>query len=562
MPKRFAIGTNLGLFVRRITRKATKATRMSRSSGRRELIESLENRRLLSSTYFVAPWGNDWSAGNVWQPFRTIQHAAQIANWGDTVLIRGGTYHETVHPWHSGVTFEAYNGENVTVSGADPIGNWQYGWGNVWKTWMGTDRGEGSNQLFVDGQMMEEARWPNTAYWDPSHPVKEHAPYITSGWGWATISDPYLSGGWQGAHIHIASGEGWYEQDGLVTASGPGWLTFTFQPDGNMLPQSGNAYYLYGKFQGLDSPGEWYRDYNGMLYFSPPGGSNPNWHDVEVKTRDYAFDLTGVSNTTLEGINIFAATINTNFYSQSTVIDHMHASYLSQFTWAPVGWQVPWNSGIELNGNYSVVENSTIGFSSGDGVYVNAANCRVTGNVIHDVDYNAGDSAGVRDFGTYTSIDHNVIYNTGRDGIQLRGYGAQVIGNTVHDAMLQTNDGGAIYTIRGNGWGSQIAWNNVYNVWDGAPTTHRDWYAGVGIFLDDNSYSWTIHDNNVWNTDNALKMNYSSMNNHIYNNYLAGWEGSIAGSWSGNWSGTIINSNNLANWFHWAGWGAAIYANW
>ena len=80
MPKRFAVGTSLGLFVRRLTRKAPKAARMSRSPARRELIETLENRRLLSTTYFVAPWGNDWAAGNIWQPFRTIQHAAQIAN--------------------------------------------------------------------------------------------------------------------------------------------------------------------------------------------------------------------------------------------------------------------------------------------------------------------------------------------------------------------------------------------------------------------------------------------------------------------------------------------------
>src|ERR1022692_1470664 len=92
-------------------------------------VQSLESRQLLSATYFVAPFGSDSNAGNISAPFKTIQHAASIAGPGDKVEIRAGTYRETVTPAHSGtasapITFEAYNGENVTVSGADPIGGW------------------------------------------------------------------------------------------------------------------------------------------------------------------------------------------------------------------------------------------------------------------------------------------------------------------------------------------------------------------------------------------------------------------------------------------------------
>jgi hypothetical protein len=236
------------------------------------------------------------------------------------------------------------------------------------------------------------------------------------------------------------------------------------------------------------------------------------------------------------------------------VIDHISATYLSQFVSQRIGWQQPWNSGIELNGANSTVSNSTIAWSAGDGVYVNAPNCRVTGNLIHDVDYNAGDSAAVRDFGNNLTISNNTIYNTGRCGIITRAASPQVIGNVVHDAMLQTTDGGGIYSISQNGAGSQIAYNTVYNVWTGG-------YGANGIFLDNNCSNFTIHDNRIWNTNSAIKLNYSSVGHRIFNNQLQGTIGSVTGNGSYNWRGTSIFNNTLFTPIHWPGWGAAIYNN-
>jgi len=64
--------------------------------------EPLENRVLLSRSCFVPPGGQDTCAGTMGAPLASIQRAATLAQPGDTVLIRGGTYRETVTPTNSG----------------------------------------------------------------------------------------------------------------------------------------------------------------------------------------------------------------------------------------------------------------------------------------------------------------------------------------------------------------------------------------------------------------------------------------------------------------------------
>ena len=195
MPKRFAIGRHLFSSSRQSKRAARALpSRPARASDAVARVESLECRTLLSNTWFVAPWGNDAGAGSLASPFRTIQQAAKVAGSGDAVQIRAGVYRESIRPAHSGVTFEAYNGEIVTVTGLDQVGGWSAYAGSIYKAPMAWDLGEGNNEVFVDGKLVNEARWPNTGT-DLSHPMKEVAPAINGGWGSATIYDPRLSAG-------------------------------------------------------------------------------------------------------------------------------------------------------------------------------------------------------------------------------------------------------------------------------------------------------------------------------------------------------------------------------
>ena len=555
MPERFAVGSNLGLPSRgRKKRSNRTAFAASAAAPRPPSIEMLEDRLMMSRTWVVATTGNDAGAGTLGSPFRSIQRAANVANTGDTVLVRGGVYHETVHPLHNGVTFQNYGGESVTVSGADRVSGFSGYSGPIYKASMPWSLGAGNDQVFVDGHMINEARFPNTSL-DVSHPALAHIQRYAGG----TIYDSSLNqpaGFWNGATIHVTPGQGWVAYTGTVTSSGPGWIHVALPALGRSeQPVAGNAYYLTGTFRALDAAGEWYRANTGLLYVRTPSSDNPNNHDIEAKHRLYAFDLSGHSGTTIRGINIFAATVKTDWSSTNTTLDHINAQYLSQYTYSGNGWSVPSTSGIMLCGSGSILENSTIAYSAGDGVYVGRANVRVTNNIIHDIDYSATDAAPVRIIaGGNIMVDHNTIYNAGRSGVTHRVSGVRILYNTIHDVMLQNTDGGATYTVRTNGAGSEIAYNTIYNI-------HAGGYGGAGIFLDNDSSHYSVHDNTTFNVDIALKLNYTSFYESIYNNRLGATLYSLERSGYGfNWAGSVFSNNVFYRPIQ-LGTGAALRAN-
>ena len=78
-----------------------------------------------STTYYVDrahPQASDSNPGTEALPWKTIQHAANVAVAGDTVLVKAGTYPERVTPAHSGsqgmrITFQALPRRSVTMWG-------------------------------------------------------------------------------------------------------------------------------------------------------------------------------------------------------------------------------------------------------------------------------------------------------------------------------------------------------------------------------------------------------------------------------------------------------------
>ncbi len=83
----------------------------------------------VAATYYVSTQGSDSNPGTQSQPWRNINYAAGKVQPGDTVLVRGGVYHEMVTSRVNGtssarITFKAYPGETPVIDGTVAITGW------------------------------------------------------------------------------------------------------------------------------------------------------------------------------------------------------------------------------------------------------------------------------------------------------------------------------------------------------------------------------------------------------------------------------------------------------
>lgn len=86
----------------------------------RPALERLEDRTLLASNIFVATTGSDSSGqGTITSPFATLAKAVNVANPGDTIILRGGTYSGNVTITDANITIKSYDGEWAKISSSN-----------------------------------------------------------------------------------------------------------------------------------------------------------------------------------------------------------------------------------------------------------------------------------------------------------------------------------------------------------------------------------------------------------------------------------------------------------
>lgn len=309
------------------------------------------------TTYYVVTTGSDQSAGTLDAPFRTVQHCASLAQAGDRCMIRAGVYRETVTPARSGtsaahISFEAYQGECVTVSGADLLtATWKQYQGSIYVA----DTSLRFIQLFANGQMLNEARWPNADPNDLVHmPLAKAGPNTTE----TTLEGPTLpAGDWTGAYLFSIPGQRWtsytrkiesYDQAKKIAT----WTTPMRESPAlpALAPRAHDTYYVFGSLLALDAAGEWFLDQTaGKLYLWAPGSVDPSTLKIEVKQRDYGFNLGARSYIDVKGLRLFATSVRM-LAASHCVVDGVHARYVSHLretngyatgygsgTWTPTG---------------------------------------------------------------------------------------------------------------------------------------------------------------------------------------------------------------------------------
>jgi hypothetical protein len=496
------------------------------------------NGSVSTNVRFVAPGGNDSNPGTIDSPFGSIQHCATIVPSGWVCEIRAGTYRETVTP-NSGVTIAAYNLESVTVDGSDPVTGWTPYSGKIYKASVSM-KSDDTNQVFVGSDMMTEARWPNG-----DNLFNVNWATAKGGTDVSHIVDPSLpSGDWTGAQIHLWSGSDPFgHETGIVTASGAGQISIDVGESyscPSICPTKGGRYYLFGILSALDAEREWFYDSKSQtLYFMAPGGVNPSTLDVRAKQRQYAFDLRGKSDVTIQNVSILASTVVTDEASANNTLDRINVQYVSHFTTLPVDLPslgsdyggFPFtvvhisDSGIILNGTGNTLQNSTISFSAGAGVALGGTGNTVRNNLIENVDYIGDYASGIDLLGNNNTIQNNTINDVGRIGVFLFTAVNEDIGfNNLLNSMLLSQDGGEIYVCCIQAIGSRIHHNWIHDTKSTVPGDGNG-NAMSGVYLDIATNGFSVDQNVLWKNQRYSVIasglgSVTPLPNYIHNNTI------------------------------------------
>ncbi|QIZ99961.1 DUF1565 domain-containing protein [Leifsonia sp. PS1209] len=119
----------------------------------------------------VSPSGSDSAAGTVAAPFRTVQRALDVAPSGATIVLRGGTYHESVNvPSGKAITVQSYPKEAAWFDGSSVVG----GWAKSGTTWVAS----GWNHVFDASPTYDRGASDGTAagwqWLNPAYPMAAH----------------------------------------------------------------------------------------------------------------------------------------------------------------------------------------------------------------------------------------------------------------------------------------------------------------------------------------------------------------------------------------------------
>ncbi len=480
--------------------------------------------------YFVdGNLGNDSNLGTEACPFATISKAAESITNGDTVIISNSIYRESVTiDGIEGATFKAADGEKVVIDGSRDIeddlgGQWQEYQDGIFQTVVSQDVW----QLFLDLEEMIPARWPNANFTDGS--------VFNKSISWAQGSmdrDKYKDGDGNWVYPYgngelkdiTGLNESGIDPTGAIAILNVGsfrtWSrnitdfdsennTFKFDEVSSWKTKH-HYYFLEGKLELIDSPGEWFFDNeNNKVYFFPPDGVNPSDANIRMKTQPYGFSSDNSNDIVLENIDFFANTFHFND-CENCRVDGSHLIYpsTSKRSLNIAGEDVDerWVSRFDKSSN-CVVDNSAFLYTDGTAIEFHGGDLQSHNNTINNsyfyhIDWSVSDTPGlmvtVIDSGRDNTFSNNTIHLTGASATLSIGDAPTVFHNEVWNTGLLQSDGAVVQMMMAEQKNAHIAYNWIHN-------TNK-----YGIRMDgpmggtNEGRNATVHHNVLWNVSGAL----------------------------------------------------------
>jgi hypothetical protein len=460
-----------------------------------------------SCTWYVdSTSGSDTNSGTFTAPFATLSRG-QTAVRGlsrplaapAVVCIREGAYSDVMSMsgvQDSGsssdapVVYTAYNGENVTWSGAVPIAfasstvNGQdvlaadlpaFGvvdYGSWVARGFGIGCGAAPAELLFNGVAQTVARWPNNDTWALTGfgSWNDTSP---SFWGNASQGTaalpPYF--GWADTANLWFTAFPWYEwadvtlrMQSMNPASGVVTLAPPLSPYGIT---GGARYFAVNALDALDFPGEYYvNTTSGMLYFVPPAPLDPSTdaYEAAVTVADSLLTVTGVAFVNFVGLVLTGTRATAVTVLSSNAVTFVNVSITNT---GSTGMYI-------FECNATTVQGATVAYTGGAGISVSGGGDRLglvpSGNVVLD--------STVHDFErlclTYQPavamdsvggvVANNELFNGPHSALMLGGNDVLVTRNIIHRTVLETFDTGAVYWCPRDWtvWNVTLAQNFLY----------------------------------------------------------------------------------------------------
>ena len=489
---------------------------------------------------FVASNGIDnltTNDGSIHQPWASLNFALTQVTAGDSINIRKGSYHEKITQASiSGtalnpIIIQSYNGEKVTFDGTVAVstiasGSWVQHAGDIYKLQLN----EPTWQLFVNDEMMVNARWPNARFDDDS---------VYSRAVWAKGLDASTTNGHidTDPSVHNLAAENIDVTGAVVIANTRHFDTYTREVTAHSAGSnafdhgtttffwgSKSYYFLQGALSLLDQDKEWHIDAgNNMAYLWAPNGGIPTG-DIRARTQQFVIDANNWNYVTIKGLDFFATTIELTS-SESITIEDCNFNYsgvskraLGEFNAKASMLRLTNGAG---QGNF-VLHNISITNSDSQAFLIKGDNSLVENSLFENIDWAATEayspSASIVFHGNNTLLSRNTIRNAGTSetiATALNGSGTNSSITAQYNDIYHTGyaqSDGAQLQIRIDAQDGTVVHHNwlhdtpKYGFRFDAPIPPPSWGK--------NGFS---HHNVVWNSSGA---NPKGIDDRHYNNLL------------------------------------------
>jgi parallel beta-helix repeat protein len=498
--------------------------------------------------------GNDGNPGTEARPFKTIGRGVQSLQPGDTLLIKAGTYRETVILTRSGtqahpIRIQAYPGDEgkVIIDAAEPVIQWQkcagpgdcdgnpY-WEHIYVAdvsalvWSHTDSEFAVRQVFQHGELLNRSRYPDVGW---SYPTSVADPTRTFTDSSLTKADDYFVG----AVCHVRTDIGFLDQI-LITDFSRRAITLAKSPRYEISTRYG--YYITSIVGEINEEGEWAYDPAQKRIFLWPRGDMAE--GVEFSYRQYC--LRTYSGTSW---NIVRELTMRNAYTYGIYLYRSHDMTLEANTVeraCHLGIYVYTGTGDPGDRNQIVRNSVKYCASRGIGVNINCPYTNVEGNYVYGTgtdtyggDLMNGQGEAIYVSGPYARVYNNRVDRTAHKSLYFDGdtLGRDISYNYITNGGLALTESGGLYTggFYDKPEKDHIHHNIFENVFGclsmdrnhdkGLPVTIEKYSGSApGIYVDERGNNRIIEHNTVINSHMAGIFFHWAPGNVVRNNTLYG----------------------------------------